>query len=187
LLELILITRKILSSLQKGIVYMEIFKDEKGVTLVEVIAAMALLSIILISIMGIFPQMGFINKQNEDKSQAVNSAKQILNEWKSEDTVTGEKVISALKKETPTSIDWPLAPEVTPTSSTDPFYTFKKTDIKSDIKIWKSPETGFGGENDLINTYKILVQVKNERDTVIGETYGYIVVKKEMTIDADTE
>jgi prepilin-type N-terminal cleavage/methylation domain-containing protein len=162
-----------------------LIKNEKGVTLVEVIAAMALLSIILIGIMSIFPQMGFINKQNVDKSQAVNSAKQILNEWKSEDTVNGAIVINALKKETPATIDWPIPPEVTPTSTTDPYYTFKISDIKSEIKIWKSPETGFGGENDLINTYKILVQVKNERDTVIGETYGYIVVKKEMTIDAD--
>jgi prepilin-type N-terminal cleavage/methylation domain-containing protein len=185
LLELIQILGKYYLLCRRELFYMELIKNEKGVTLVEVIAAMALLSIILISMMGIFPQMGFINKQNEDKSQAINSAKQILNEWKSEDNVTGAKVISALEKETPTSIDWPIPPEVTPTSSTDPFYTFKKTDIKSDIKIWKSPEAGFGGENDLINTYKILVQVKNERDTVIGETYGYIVVKKEMTIDAD--
>ncbi|MDQ0975659.1 prepilin-type N-terminal cleavage/methylation domain-containing protein [Neobacillus niacini] len=164
---------------------MKFISNEKGVTLVEVIAAISLLSIVLIGIMGIFPQMGFINKHNEDKSQAINSAKQILNEWKSEDTVTGEKVISALKKETPTSIDWPIPPEVTTTSTTDTFYTFKKNDINSEIRIWKNPETGFGGENDLIKTYKILVQVKNKRDTIIGETYGYIVVKKEMTIDAD--
>jgi prepilin-type N-terminal cleavage/methylation domain-containing protein len=61
--------------------YMNNLKSEKGVTLVEVLVSITLLSIVLITIMNIFPQMGMMNKHNEDKSQAINAVKELLVEW----------------------------------------------------------------------------------------------------------
>lgn len=55
--------------------------NERGVSLVEVIAAIAILSIILISIVSLLPQMGLKNNQNEDKQVAVNLASKELAYW----------------------------------------------------------------------------------------------------------
>lgn len=58
--------------------------NEHGISLVEVIAAIVILSIILMSIISLLPQMGLKNNQNEDKQTAVNLAALELEYWQSE-------------------------------------------------------------------------------------------------------
>lgn len=60
----------------------KILLNERGVSLVEVIASIVLLAIILISLVSFFPQMGLKNNQNEDKQEAVNLASKELAFWK---------------------------------------------------------------------------------------------------------
>jgi prepilin-type N-terminal cleavage/methylation domain-containing protein len=153
---------------------MDIFKSEKGVTLLEVLVSITILSIVLISFITMFPQMGLMNKTNADKSQAVNTAKDLLNEWK-----TNPDIINALKSGTP----WPIEPVITSTPQN--YHLFLNTNPNAEIRIWKEPEKGFNDDTDLINAYKIQVQVKNDRDLVISENYGYVIVKKEMIINAE--
>ena len=62
-------------------------RDEKGLTLLEVLISIVILSFIFLSIMNFFPQMGFINKVNEDKAKTVNYANELLIEWKNSDSV----------------------------------------------------------------------------------------------------
>lgn len=52
--------------------------NERGISLVEVVASIVILAIILISIVNLLPQMGLKNNQNEDKQVAVNSASKEL-------------------------------------------------------------------------------------------------------------
>ncbi len=66
---------------------MKLVRNEKGVTLIEILAAVVILSIILVSLMNFFPQMGFINKLNGEKSQAINTAKQVLIDWQNDNGV----------------------------------------------------------------------------------------------------
>ena len=46
---------------------MKLVENEKGLTLIEVLASIVILSIILVSIMNFFPQMGLMNKTNARK------------------------------------------------------------------------------------------------------------------------
>ncbi|KAB2338726.1 prepilin-type N-terminal cleavage/methylation domain-containing protein [Cytobacillus depressus] len=57
-------------------------QNQKGLTLIEVLLSIVILSIILGTFIKFFPQMGLINKQNETKQQAVNLAKKELMYWK---------------------------------------------------------------------------------------------------------
>ncbi|MEY9975830.1 hypothetical protein [Lysinibacillus sp. RC79] len=57
--------------------------NERGISLVEVVASIVILAIILISIVNFLPQMGKKNNQNEDKQVAVNLASKELSYWQS--------------------------------------------------------------------------------------------------------
>ncbi|MFJ7730311.1 prepilin-type N-terminal cleavage/methylation domain-containing protein [Lysinibacillus sp. NPDC097231] len=57
--------------------------NERGMSLVEVVVAIALLAIILVSVINLLPQMGLKSKQNEDKQVAVNLASKELAYWQS--------------------------------------------------------------------------------------------------------
>ncbi|WP_438298177.1 type IV pilus modification PilV family protein [Sporosarcina sp. FA15] len=52
--------------------------NEKGITLVEILAALVILGIVFISFMTIFPQMNNINNRTETKLVTMNIAKQEL-------------------------------------------------------------------------------------------------------------
>src|SRR5581483_8216393 len=66
---------------------MKLVKNEKGLTLLEVLISIVILSIILVSFMGIFPQMGMMNQQNSNKEQAVNTAKRLLISWENDSNI----------------------------------------------------------------------------------------------------
>lgn len=57
-------------------------QNQKGMTLIEVLLSIVILTIILGTVIKFFPQMGMMNKQNETKQQAVNLAKKELMYWK---------------------------------------------------------------------------------------------------------
>ena len=66
---------------------MKLVRNEKGVTLIEVLATVVILSIILVSVMNFFPQVGLINNVNGEKSQAISTAKQVLIDWQNDSGV----------------------------------------------------------------------------------------------------
>jgi prepilin-type N-terminal cleavage/methylation domain-containing protein len=151
----------------KGLDFMKIIRNEKGITLLEILITIAILSIVLTSFMSLFPQMGLMNKHNEDKAQAVNTAKQLLNKW-----TTDQQVIGALKNPNPLPTDWPSSY----IAQVDNYYLFESENPKAKIIIFKQPETGFTG-TDPIKAYQIHILILNNRDNVISKTYGYVVVK----------
>lgn len=53
-------------------------KNEKGFTLVEILASLTILGIVFISFMTIFPQMSNINDRTAAKLETMNMAKRIL-------------------------------------------------------------------------------------------------------------
>jgi prepilin-type N-terminal cleavage/methylation domain-containing protein len=149
---------------------MKAVRNEHGVTLIELLASLAILSIILVSIMNFFPQMGLINNHNEAKGQGINSVKQVLNDWK-----TAPAVIAFLK--THNVADRPAGY----VSDDTTYYYFETTErnFKVKIKIKKSsdltpPESTVGTG---ANAHQIHIQIVNERDVIISETYGYVIVE----------
>lgn len=58
-----------------------IHQNEEGITLIEVVASIVILSFIVISFMNFFPQMGKSNIQTGEKQQAINLARSELLYW----------------------------------------------------------------------------------------------------------
>lgn len=112
--------------------------------------------------MNFFPQMGLINKENENKTIAINLAKKKLVEW--------GKTSSTFKLflENPST---DLFPEYDHEDS-DYFY-FKKTenDYIINIKIKK--------DSDIITepskAHLIIIKIMNQNNTVLSETFGYLI------------
>ncbi|MCM3587655.1 prepilin-type N-terminal cleavage/methylation domain-containing protein [Mesobacillus maritimus] len=143
---------------------MKAVNNERGVTLVEVLAAMAILSIILVSVMNIFPQMGMMNTVNEDKAQGISSAKELLLEWQNNNEV--KTYIS--------NPDTTILLSLVPPQLEDGFYIFETThgEFTGNIKIQQEPSK----TSELSNAHLIIVQLLNDKNKIVSETYGYILI-----------
>lgn len=62
---------------------LNIFRNEKGLTLVEVLAALTIIGIIVVGLLFIFPQMTKFNDKTNSKLEAMNLAKMELYELQS--------------------------------------------------------------------------------------------------------
>jgi prepilin-type N-terminal cleavage/methylation domain-containing protein len=138
-------------------------RDEKGLTLLEVLISIVILSFIFLSIMSFFPQMGFINKVNEDKSKAVNYANEMLIEWKN-----SESVKDCIKNNNGTSLS-----SYYKTDSNYYYYKTTKGGFNAIIKIRKNT----GLISTPVTTRLIDIQLFNNRNNMVAETYGYIILR----------
>ncbi|MEH7129906.1 prepilin-type N-terminal cleavage/methylation domain-containing protein [Neobacillus drentensis] len=138
-------------------------RDEKGVTLLEVLIAIVILSFIFLSIMNFFPQMGLINKANEDKAKAVNYANELLIEWKN-----SESVKDCIKNKNGTSLSGYYN-----TDSNYYYYKTSKGGFNAIIKIRKNTDL----ISTPVTTRLIDIQLFNNRNNMVAETYGYIILR----------
>jgi hypothetical protein len=155
----------------KGMKNMLFTKNEKGVTLVEVLAAFALLSVVFISILNFIPQMGFMNQHNKDKIQSVNSAKEVLVKWQDANEVRDfiENPLSLLPNDVNDDIHYYKYIE------TEHYHTFltTKNDFDVEIKIKKiSDLTSLPNQ-----AHQIQVQFLNKNGTIVSESYGYVMIE----------
>ncbi|MDR6122187.1 prepilin-type N-terminal cleavage/methylation domain-containing protein [Bacillus sp. SLBN-46] len=137
-------------------------EKEKGVTLIEVLISIVILSIIFLSFMRFFPQMGFMNNENADKTQAINTAKEILIEWQE-----SEDLKNFLKNPTGTFLQEYVKTEAG-------YYYFKT--VESNYNVYIKIKIS----SDLVSTpnktFLIQVELLNKRNNIISETYGYIIL-----------
>lgn len=146
---------------------MKRLRNENGVTLIEVLVAMTILAIILISIMMIFPQMGMMNKFNIDKTQAMNSAKEILVKWSESSTVQtfldnqNPEIVKSVFDVTEYKID-----------EVEGYYYFVST--RDPYKVIISIKIDPSNESKTISLHTITVQLLDKQGKEITKTYGYI-------------
>jgi prepilin-type N-terminal cleavage/methylation domain-containing protein len=141
-------------------------KNESGVTLVEIMVSLTILSIILISIVQFFPQIGSLNQHNEVKTKGMNTAKELLVEWSQ-----SKEVIDFLKDD--------LKPPPAGYMSTDDqgVHTFltTKDGLQAEIEI--------NSESDLVSgpsgAYYIHIELKDRSGKQVSETYGYVLAEGE--------
>jgi hypothetical protein len=147
--------------------YMVILKDEKGVTLVEVLTSITLLSIVLITLMNIFPQMGMMNNHNKMKTQGINTAKEVLLKWQNDNDRL--KLFFA----TP---DVSVIPEFKQINGNVYNFEYENGDFLVSVDINKN----FSKESDIYNAHLIVVKLYNinKTDTVVSETYGYVKIRR---------
>ncbi|WNS74471.1 prepilin-type N-terminal cleavage/methylation domain-containing protein [Bacillus sp. DTU_2020_1000418_1_SI_GHA_SEK_038] len=137
--------------------------NQKGLTLVEVLLSIVILTIILGTIIKFFPQMGMMNKQNEIKQEAVNIAKEILIDWQNK----GDDLKKFLTN--PSSNVLPGY-----SHNDDKYFYFNETkgNLNIEVKIRKKPDLdGYPSK-----AYLVHIKLKNNQGKKISETYGYIIV-----------
>jgi prepilin-type N-terminal cleavage/methylation domain-containing protein len=144
-------------------------RNEKGVTLIEVLLAMAILSIILVSVMNLFPQMGLMNKQNEEKTQGINTAKQLLIEWQNDNEIREYLVY-------PTG-EIPKSGELIENGNED-YYLFKYYYEPRNYNVQVTIYKDFEIDSEKNEARRIYVKLYNERNVKVSETYGYVLSRR---------
>ncbi|MCQ6273511.1 prepilin-type N-terminal cleavage/methylation domain-containing protein [Bacillus sp. V3B] len=149
-----------------------IHHNQKGVTLLEVLLSIVILTIILVSIMNLLPQMGFMNKQNEDKQQAINLAKKELIYWQG--TLESSNFTSF--KGNPEQ-DYPFIEE-DDIISTNIDTIIIETDTTGPANSIFNVEVIIQKDSDLdsepIKAYPLHIKLFKNKGTLVSETYGYV-------------
>ncbi|MBV7505998.1 prepilin-type N-terminal cleavage/methylation domain-containing protein [Bacillus sp. sid0103] len=146
---------------------MELLKEEKGVTLLEVLLSIVILSMILLTTMSFFPQMGLINNQNNLKTQGINTVKDVLLKWQNDSRLDAFF----------TNPDAGVIPEYKPITGAD-YYNFETVEggyiVNIQIKVNPSKESKIYNAHQIdIKLYKM-----NNRDIAVSNTYGYVKVRR---------
>lgn len=146
---------------------MELLKEEKGVTLLEVLLSIVILSMILLTTMSFFPQMGLLNNQNNLKTQGINTAKDVLLKWQNDSRVDAFF----------TNPDAGVIAEYKPITGVD-YYNFETVEGEYivNIQIKKNPSK----ESKIYNAHQIDIKLykMNKRDIAVSKTYGYVKVRR---------
>ncbi|MEH6989132.1 type IV pilus modification PilV family protein [Cytobacillus firmus] len=137
-------------------------KSSHGITILEILLSIAILGIVLVTIMALFPQMGVMNKQNETKVQAVNTAKNVLIKWQN-----SEEVLKFLENPEIHEIDSYVKED-----NINYYFKQENDDFIADIKIKKTSDV----VSKPSEARGIHIQIQNDNGAVMSETYGYILL-----------
>lgn len=148
-------------------------KNEKGVTLVELLAAIVLLTLIITVFLQFLPQLATTNKKNVEKNQAINLAESELLHWK-EVISNNFNTYKASATQTTCSFDnGKVCFVVDKIDMQDEQYN---QDFYVSINLHKHPED----ELTMKNAHHLHIEIKNrENDAKIGEAFGFVYLPKE--------
>lgn len=144
-----------------------IHHNQKGVTLLEVLLSIVILTIILVTIMNFFPQMAGMNKHNEDKQQAINLAKKELIDWQ------GRKDIKEVLAN-PSTVDTELTTLSDYVKKDNTYYYFKGTSNDHEFDVEVKIEQTSNILTTPLQANAIHVILRNSHGIEVSKTYGYI-------------
>ena len=134
-------------------------QNEKGMTLVEILAALVILGIVFIGFMSVFPQMTLFNAKTKDKLETMNLAKQELVELQESNHLLFDKSFFEL-------------------TSDYERYIYDEKGYRFEVDYYIQPD--LKRDSDVagsISLNKVHIKVKKEgaskQDSIISETYGY--------------
>lgn len=138
------------------------FKDESGMTLVELLTAIAILGIFFSGIAYMYPQMSHINENNGEKMGLQNEARVELDKIKE----NAENFFA----ETPVE-------EVQDNglSSMKTIYSYKRDDTTYRVTITNKADVGTNISEGSRSLHRVVLQVSGKEKTV--EVYGYVLLK----------
>ena len=139
--------------------------NENGLTLIEVLASIVILSIVIISFLSLFSQITHSNQSTEYNLQAASIAKEL----------------SVLVKDEEINFTTPLVPSfingTRTVSNTDSEIIIKGSykEFPVEITIRKDPNINKEG---LIDLFQMKISIKNAQLNEVGYTYGYYSIQK---------
>lgn len=151
--------------------------NDKGLTLIEVLATLVILGIVFVGIMNIFPQMTLFNAKTYTKLDTMNLARQEMSDIKSIKILPTGKVALERITEKLNGIAYtnPVGPNF---EDEEEFYEFTKSIVeygyKYELRFFSNPD--FTGEADTPSLHKIHLIIKTAEGVLSSETYGYIEV-----------
>lgn len=138
-------------------------KNEQGLTLIEVLASIVLLSIVIVSFLSLFPQITNFNKSTEENLQAAATAKEV-------------RVL--VKEEIESLNNFPIKLAFTNERTLDDgvySYRGKYNDFEVVIEVQDQPFVGDEPlKNEIRNLYKYKVSVGHGDTRILSKTYGFI-------------
>ncbi|MGK7377956.1 type IV pilus modification PilV family protein [Planococcus sp. 1R117A] len=141
--------------------------NEKGLTLVEILATLVLLGIVFVGFMTVFSQMTLFNDKTYTKLDTMNLARQEISEIKG---VTYPKLITDITSTiaATTYDDFSVA--------ADPYFLFTKNEdgYTYEMRLYKTPK--LVGDVNVASLYQVHLMVKKD-NKLNSETYGYIESK----------
>ncbi len=139
-------------------------KNEQGLTLIEVLASIVLLSIVIVSFLSLFPQITNFNKSTEENLQAAATAKEVrvlvkeeiesMDSFPSKLSFTNERILN------------------------DGFYSYigKYNDFEVVIELQDQPFVGDEPQqNKTRKLYKYKVSIGESDTRILSTTYGFII------------
>ena len=131
-------------------------RNDRGLTLVEVLAALVILGIVFIGLMTVFPQMTLFNAKTENKLETMNLARQELSNWQ-------DKIYSLDDFKGVSNDD-------------DSIISFTGKMPNAEVDFYVTPDLKRNGHEKSISLHKIHINIK-EDDKIISETFGYVQVR----------
>lgn len=148
-------------------------KNDKGMTLVELLAAIVILTLVITVFLQFLPQLAKTNKTNIDKNQAINLAEIELLYWK-EKIESDFNSFIASSKQTNCSFD-----------NKKICYFVEKDDLQDkqfnkdfyiSINLHKEPEN----ELKKKKAHQLHIEIKNRQNNLkVGESFGFVYLTKE--------
>jgi prepilin-type N-terminal cleavage/methylation domain-containing protein len=135
--------------------------NEKGMTLVEILAALVILGIVFIGFMTIFPQMTNFNEKTGNKLSAMNEARVILDNYKNLSYSLNDFTLENGYRE-----------------KDGVWIRTEKSDFgEVEYRIEKQPALPAGDAEGELSLHEINISIQKD-SKVISETFGYIEVSK---------
>lgn len=153
------------SILKAGEILMR-YQGENGLTLVEIVASIAILSIVMMVFATFFTQSAMFSNKNERAIEATNLARAVLEELR----YTPESIPANVPNETTVYEAFHQENELKINAVNDDG-SFK-TNVDLRLRLTVSKE-------EAVNLYKVKVEVIDDSSQVIADTYGYVEAQSE--------
>jgi prepilin-type N-terminal cleavage/methylation domain-containing protein len=155
---------------------------QKGLTLVEVLAALVILGIFFVGIMTVFPQMTLFNAKTETKLDTMNLARQEMSKLTSQTYLQSDMTDLSVKfkevlnkKDDGSVMEDPNPYTITIDNSNVKYVIYSvensNTNLPYVIHVYRDKE--LDGTTSL---YKVILQITTTSINPNSETYGYIEV-----------
>lgn len=156
----------------------DILYNNKGLTLVEILATLVLIGIVFVGVMSIFPQMSLFNEKTYTKLDSMNLARQEMSELK-ELTFSKDKNLILNQITTASLASNPMIKYQIDSSNSEvdennkPIHLLKKKEDGYDyeLRFYENPK--LTGDIHVENLYQVHLIVKTE-EVFNSETFGYI-------------
>ena len=139
--------------------------NQTGLTLIEILAAITIITLIIIFLGNLLPLMAKTNQVNEKKLEAVQLAKEQLSTWQEyfQTPESNEKPDKLSSNGENLVAEYPL-----------------KNNYTVQVTIYGTDDYEHLELSGNVKAHQIHVQIFGERDNMITETYGYIFTNKPL-------